>query len=515
MRHRALVTLLLLLMAVGAGAAGRQKLNFNADWRLHIGEATQASLPEFDDSQWQKVTLPYAFNGDEAFRKDIVDLTDTVCWYRKTFTLTEEETRGKVFVEFEGARQGADVWVNGQKLGFSDNGVMAFGFDITTSVRAGKNVVAVRCDNSWTYRDRTLNSRYQWNDRNFNANYGGIPKNVYLHITDKLYQTLPLYSDLGTTGTYVYATDFDIAARKAVIHVESQVRNDDTRQRSFFLTVVVRDAEGNKVAGFNGSERLTLQPGETVIAKAEQALQGLHFWSWGYGYLYTVETYLRDKLETATSENDRVITRTGFRKTRFGEGKIWLNDRCMMVHGYAQRTSNEWPGVGLSIPAWLSDYSNGLMVESGANMVRWMHVTPWKQDIESCDRVGLPQAMPAGDAEKDVDGARWQQRTALMRDAIIYNRNNPSIIFYECGNESISREHMLEMKNTAATRGYASIGTNTAIPATRRATARSTVASPPWNTTTTWISLPLRWCAVGTTTGASVPAPPHASRRAA
>jgi hypothetical protein len=117
-----------------------------------------------------------------------------------------------------------------------------------------------------------------------------------------------------------------------------------------------------------------------------------------------------------------------------------------MVHGYAQRTSNEWPGVGISVPAWLSDYSNGMMVESGANMVRWMHVTPWKQDVESCDRVGLPQAMPAGDAEKDVDGARWQQRTALMRDAIIYNRNNPSILFYECGNESISREHMLEMK---------------------------------------------------------------------
>jgi hypothetical protein len=76
-----------------------------------------------------------------------------------------------------------------------------------------------------------------------------------------------------------------------------------------------------------------------------------------------------------------------------------------------------------------------------------MHVTPWKQDVESCDRVGLPQAMPAGDAEKDVEGTRWQQRTALMRDAIIYNRNNPSILFYESGNESISREHMLEMKD--------------------------------------------------------------------
>ena len=56
------------------------------------------------------------------------------------------------------------------------------------------------------------------------------------------------------------------------------------------------------------------------------------------------------------------------------------------------------------------------------------------------------QAMPAGDAEKDRQGRQWEQRVELMRDAIIYNRNNPSIIFYECGNESISREHMLEMK---------------------------------------------------------------------
>ena len=424
---------------------GRQKYNFNGEWKLSTGHHPGAEKPTFDDSRWQQVTLPYAFNGDEAFRKDIVDLTDTIVWYRKHFTLTAIGHK-KVFIEFEGARQGADVYLNGHHVGFSDNGVMAFGFDLTPFATEGENVLAVRCDNSWEYRDRTLNSRYQWNDRNFNANYGGLPKNVWLHITDKLYQTLPLYSNLGTTGTYVYATDIDVAARKAVIHVESEVRNDDNRPRSFFLTVVVKDAKGNKVAGFNGSERFSLQPGETVIAKAEQALQGLHFWSWGYGYLYTVETYLRDKLETATSENDRVITRTGFRKTRFGEGKIWLNDRCMMVHGYAQRTSNEWPGVGLSVPAWLSDYSNGLMVESGGNMVRWMHVTPWKQDIESCDRVGLPQAMPAGDAEKDVEGARWQQRTMLMRDAIIYNRNNPSILFYECGNESISREHMLEMK---------------------------------------------------------------------
>ena len=447
---RLVIPLLWVCCVVSASAVERQKLNFNADWRLEVGDVANAEQTGFDDSRWLPVTLPYAFNGHEAFKKDIVDLTDTVCWYRKTFTLSEQQLQGKVFIEFEGARQGCDVWLNGQKVGFSDNGVMAFGFDLTPYVVKGKNVLSVRCDNSWTYRDRTLNSRYQWNDKNFNANYGGLPKNVYLHITDKLYQTLPLYSNLGTTGTYVYATDIDVHNRKAVVHVESQVKNDDTKARTFRLFAHVVNPDNYLTAIIPG-ESVTLQPGEMRTVHIKRELEGLHFWSWGYGYLYTVKTFLAEGESSSTpvslgSQNDGVITRTGFRKTEFRDGRFYLNDRVMMVHGYAQRTSNEWPGVGISVPAWLSDYSNDLMVKSGGNLVRWMHVCPWKQDIESCDRVGLIQAMPAGDAEKDVDGARWQQRTQLMRDAIIYNRNNPSIIFYECGNYRISKEHMEEMK---------------------------------------------------------------------
>jgi beta-galactosidase len=86
-----------------------------------------------------------------------------------------------------------------------------------------------------------------------------------------------------------------------------------------------------------------------------------------------------------------------------------------------------------------------LMVEGNANLVRWMHVSPSKQDVESCDRVGLMQSLPAGDSEKDVTGRRWEQRVELMRDAIVCNRNNPSIIFYEAGNAQISEAHMAEM----------------------------------------------------------------------
>ena len=159
----------------------QQKLNFNNGWRLAVGDVAGAEQPELDDDRWLQVTLPYAFNGDEAFRKDIVDHTDTITWYRKTFDVSTTAQK-KFFIEFEGVRQGADFYLNGHHLGVSENGVMACGFDLTPYIKSGGNVLAVRCDNSWTYRSRRHDSRYQWNDRNFNANYGGIPKNVWLHV---------------------------------------------------------------------------------------------------------------------------------------------------------------------------------------------------------------------------------------------------------------------------------------------------------------------------------------------
>lgn len=441
-RFLLLAATLCLLTLSAEGSEIRRKYNFNAEWLLRVGDTPEAKEVRFQDSDWKQVTLPRPFNEDEAFRLDIRNLTDTVFWYRKHFRLPAESKHKKVFVEFEGVRQGADFYINGEHIGLHENGAMAVGFDLTPYIKHGKeNVIALRIDNSWDYKERATATKYQWSDRNFNANYGGIPKNVWLHITDRLYQTLPLYSNLQTTGVYIYADRMRIKSRSAVIHAESEVKNETSRDQKVVYRVEMFDADGVCVSQFEGTPT-TVKAGETDIVKASAEVNDLHFWSWGYGYLYTVKT----SLWVDGKKIDEVATRTGFRKTRFGEGLIWLNDRVIQIKGFAQRTSNEWPGVGMSVPAWLSDYSNNLMVEGNANLVRWMHITPWKQDVESCDRVGLMQAMPAGDAEKDRMGRQWEQRKELMRDAIIYNRNNPSIIFYECGNESISREHLLEMK---------------------------------------------------------------------
>lgn len=442
--HSILAVGLLLTLGV-TGVQAQRALNFNRDWQLHYPPSSRLHA-----GQTATVTLPRAWNEDEAYRVGIANLPDDTCRYTKLFDAPVEWEGKHVFIEFEGARQAAEVWLNGHLLGRHQNGVMAFGFELTPYLRLGEsNTLEVLTDNDWSYREvaeadssdpAQQPSTFQWNNKNFNINMGGLPKNVKLHIVGDVFQTLPLYSTLGTTGVYVYGTDYDIPGHRVTVNVESQVVNASAVPAKVTLQTELLDVEGRRVASFRGRTQ-TVAAGDTLTLKASRRLSGMHFWSWGYGYLYTVRTSL-----VGNGIDDVVTLRTGFRKTAFREGKIYLNDRCLMVHGYAQRSSNEWPAVGIDIPAWLSDYSNNLMVESGANLVRWMHVTPSKQDVESCDRVGLIQAMPAGDAEKDAHGRQWIQRTELMRDAIIYNRNNPSILFYECGNESISREHMQEMK---------------------------------------------------------------------
>src|SRR4051812_20630365 len=172
-------------------APPRERFNFNTNWKLLVGDPAGAERPDFNDSGWQTVSTPHAWNENDAFRKDIRDLSTGVAWYRKHFKLPTGSDGMKVFLEFEGIRQAGQFYLNGQPVGLSENGVMAFGFDITDVVKPypQENIIAARIDNAWDYKEKSTGSAFQWNDRNFYANYGGINRSVFLHITNRVYQT--------------------------------------------------------------------------------------------------------------------------------------------------------------------------------------------------------------------------------------------------------------------------------------------------------------------------------------
>jgi len=434
-----------------AQPSARVVLDFNRGWKFFKGDATNAAQVEFIDSDWADVSTPHTFNDVDTFDNIITrggerDLFEGVTWYRKHFKLPAAARGGKVFIEFEGIRQAAWFFVNGRLAGKHENGVTPCGIDVTDMVKFGheNNVLAVKVNNRHDYTEETTGVPFQWNTRDFNPMYGGIVGNVRLHLTGRVYQTLPLYENLRTRGVYVYATNISVADNTATVTVESEVRNESGDQQSVELSVAIVDTDGNLCAQFKG-ETADMVDGEILTLLAQGTVKDLKLWSDRTPNLYDVYSILTVDGKVV----DVVKTRTGFRKTAFkggaGTGGVYINDSFVWLTGYAQRSTDEWAGLGGAYPDWLHDFDAQLIRASKANYIRWMHVAPRPANVRACDRFGIIQIVPAGDKEKDVAGRQWDQRIEVMRNTIIYFRNNPSILFWEAGNSGISAEHMKQM----------------------------------------------------------------------
>ena len=246
--------------AFAAGGAGsysppqspRSTLNFNIDWKFIRDDVPGAEAPAFDDSQWATISTPHTFNDVDSLRKIIVHsggdigTYEGLAWYRKHFKIPAELSGRKIFLEFEGMRQAGDIFLNGKQIGLYENGITAYGLDISDAVNFGdqQNVLAVKVDNRTTYPERATGSVFEWNANDFNPDFGGINRPVWLHTTGKIYQTLPLYYGLETTGVYVHAANFDIPRKNTDVAIESEVRNESDSAATVELSAVIVGRDG-------------------------------------------------------------------------------------------------------------------------------------------------------------------------------------------------------------------------------------------------------------------------------
>jgi beta-galactosidase len=426
--------------------------SFNPGWKFIKGDVTNADQIGFDDAPWVTISAPHTYNDVDSYT-DFISHSggdrhaySGIAWYRKHFKLPASAKDGKVWLEFEGLKQAGRFWVNGKFAGKYENGVTPLGLEVTELVNFGDadNVIAVKVDNSNNYQEEATGTEYEWMGRAFNPNYGGLNHDIWLHLTGKVYQTLPLYENLQTTGVYVYPSAFDFPNHACEVNLESQVKNESGDQQSIILSAVVVDAAGKVCAKFE-SEASDLVSGETEVFKASGKLADAKFWSPEQPALYTVYSMLK--------VNDKVVDvqrlTTGFRKAEFkggvGTGGVYLNDKFVWLTGYAQRSSDDWAGLGQAYPDWMHDYNAALIRSTHANYIRWMHISPQAVDVRACDRAGVVEICPAGDKEKDALGRQWDQRLEVMRDSMIYFRNAPGILFWEAGNNSITTEHLQQM----------------------------------------------------------------------
>lgn len=430
-------------------------LSMDPGWKFIRQDVAGAIATAFDDSAWSTVSTPHTYNDVDSYTQLISNSGGDrsayagPAWYRKHFKIPAEFSANKVIVEFERIKQGARFYINGTEVGVYDDGITPCGIDLTGQVNFGdaENVLAVRVDNSSTYVESTTGVGYQWVGRAFNPNYGGLIGHVWLHLPGKIYQTYPLYNNLGTSGIYIYASEFaNVTPSRGdlTVNVESEVRNESGADQSVTLSAEIVDATGTPVGTLQGPAT-SVAAGETAQLEARGPLTDVALWSDLTPNLYQVITRLSVDGAVVNSRT----TLTGFRQTAFrggaGTGGVYINGRFVYLLGFSQRATNDWAALGQAVPDWMHDYNADLVKSSNSNYIRWMHITPQRVDVAANDRYGIINIVPAGDKETDVTGVQWTQRANVMRASMIYLRNNPSVLFWEAGNNGITAEHMREM----------------------------------------------------------------------
>ncbi|MBR6588695.1 MAG: glycoside hydrolase family 2 protein, partial [Kiritimatiellae bacterium] len=425
--------------------------NFNVDWRFKKLPMGIAGLPSarkaiaaegkeffdrtYPDSDWEMVSVPHAVNAHDSYDGPSVWWGEEKffrgwMFYRKRFVPPKGR---RFFLEFESVRSSVYLWVNGKYIGCYEAGIVASGYDITSALCEGENIVAVATENAAAravkiYAAETSQggepgdwkgSVFQWDSTDYNPVQGGLTGNVNLHVKkNDSYFTLPLYETLRTSGTYVYAKDFDFRSGAATICVKPEI-------------------EGRGI--------VCMTVGGNVFTGETARVEGLRFWSPDTPHLYDVKVELLD--ESSLDVLDSITIRTGFRHVAYdrAKGGLLINGKNVWLPGYAQRSTDSWAAIGVA-PDWMHDFEAELIRESNANFIRWMHVAPKPGPVRAFDKAGVVNLCPAGDTEKDAEGRQWEHRMDAMRAVITYFRNSPSILFWEAGNNRISPDHMRQMR---------------------------------------------------------------------
>jgi len=361
------------LLPVAAQAKGSQNSTvlFDEDWRFHRGGAQGAEQPDLDDSKWRKLDLPHDWSIEELpgtnspFHSDSISqvsggfTTGGTGWYRKTFTVPNEQKGKRILIQFDGVYMNADAWLNGQLLGSHPYGYTSFWFDLTDKVRFGVgNVMAVKVKNEGE------NSRW----------YSG--SGIYRHVWLK---TLDL-THVAQWGTYI--TTPEVSASSAKVNARTKVLNESDQPARITLVTKMVDGKGQEVA--------RVESGQTIESKAayefnqDAIIKSPALWSPESPVLYkAVSEVYRDGQST-----DRVETKFGIRTLSFDAVQgFLLNGKPVKLKGGCLHHDNGPLGARAFDRA--EERRVELLKASGYNALRLAHNPPSPAFLDACDRLGV------------------------------------------------------------------------------------------------------------------------------
>jgi len=423
-RRKILLSAVAVLLSAGLHAQ-RTRVNLDPGWKFLLGDDAMASDAAFDDARWQYVDLPHSFS-EPYFRSP--DFYVGYGWYRRHVQVSAATLRGQTFLEFEGAFQDAEIWVDGKKAGEHLGGYTGFSLNISGDLHAGDNVIAVRVNNLWNGQ---LNPRA--GEHVFS---GGIYRDVYLVTTSAVH--VPWY------GTFV--TTPKVSNDSATVDVKTEVRNASSEAATAVLKTAILDPAGRQVAEF-----LTTSPvdaGQLVTLDQSGDLRRPQLWSPETPRLYTAVSriYVKGLLK------DQFRTRFGIRWfTWTADDGLTFNGKHRYFHGADVHQDHAGWGDAVTNAGARRDVA--MVKAAGFDFIRGSHYPHKPAFADACDELGVlfwseNAFWGVGGYKGDgyfnassyptrlEDQAPFDEHVKeSLAEMIRINRNHPSIIAWSMSNE--------------------------------------------------------------------------------
>ena len=453
---------------------GDSSYSLNGEWKFRWTPVPDERVfdfyrTEFDDSGWEDFLVPSNWenrgygtpiyvSAGYPFRIDPPRVMGTpkedyttykernpVGQYRRTFTLPAHwEGDGEVLLRFDGVMSAFYVWINGEKVGYSQGSMEASEFNVTRYLQKGQNQIALEV---YRYSDGSyLEDQDFWR-------FGGIHRDITLIHTHKVafrdYTVRTLPAKPGCYDDFILQVDPAFVVRQGELGVGYRAKAELKDMQG--NVVEMTDLEGRQVSGLevdvpevldleHKASRMNLwypQRGPRRMGRMQAIVKSPHRWTAETPNLYKLHlTLMNEKGEVVQQIEQRV----GFRIVEIKNGQMLVNGAPIRFRGVNRHEHHPVNARVMDEQTMLQDIL--LMKQANINAVRTSHypnVTRW---YELCDSIGLYVMDEADIEEHGLRGtlastpdwhAAFMDRAVRMAER---DKNYASVVMWSMGNES-------------------------------------------------------------------------------
>ncbi|MHA1360344.1 MAG: glycoside hydrolase family 2 TIM barrel-domain containing protein [Candidatus Helarchaeota archaeon] len=353
--------------------------------------------------------------------------------YFTEFNIPDMWQGRQIFIHFGGVKSAFYIWINGEKVGYSQGSMLPAEFNITNFVILGKNQLAIEV--------------YRWSDGSYLEDQdmwrlSGIYREVFLYSTPIIH----------IRDFFIYCV-LDEDYRDAILHIKAKIRNyGHESAKNFSLQVTLFDSEGKVVEKDPLLiSALAIDAQAEVTSDLSTKLKNPKKWSAETPYLYNIFLELKDPTGTVIEVETCSF---GFRQIELKNSQILINGKRIFLKGVNRHEHD--PDHGRAIPYARMVEDIKLMKQHNINAVRTSHYPNDPKWYELCDKYGIYVLaecnLETHKLRNKIPKGKSEWRTAVvdrMVRMVERDKNHPSIIMWSLGNEAGNGKNFILMKEAA------------------------------------------------------------------